>query len=103
MRNRKRVNSRIAVALAVVALMVSALSSVAADDDSWVTNGGNTTVTGNVGIGTRNPEAALHVNGEFRSNWGEGFSMFGDIDYFGQWQDGIVFQMRDNNSQRRAY
>jgi hypothetical protein len=51
-----------------------------------------------VGIGTRNPEAALHVNGEFRSNWGEGFSMFGDINYFGQWQDGIVFQMRDNNS-----
>ncbi len=54
--------------------------------------------TGNVGIGTNAPTAKLDLRGDFYMNAGEGFKMFGDINYFGQWQDGIVFEMRDTNA-----
>ncbi len=51
-----------------------------------------------VGIGTTSPIEKLHVNGNIYTNMGEGFKLFGDINYFGQYQDGIVFQMNDTNA-----
>ncbi|GAA4277399.1 hypothetical protein [Aquimarina mytili] len=53
---------------------------------------------GNVGIGTNGPKAKLHINGDMFMNAGEGFRVFGDINYFGQYKDGIVFEMQDSNA-----
>ncbi|MFY7669747.1 shufflon system plasmid conjugative transfer pilus tip adhesin PilV [Tenacibaculum sp. MEBiC06402] len=55
-------------------------------------------VNGNVGIGTNNPSSKLHVNGDFYMNAGEGFRLFGDVNYFGEYKDGVVFEMRDTNA-----
>ncbi len=51
-----------------------------------------------VGIGIASPQEKLHVNGNIYTNMGEGFKLFGDGNYFGQYLDGIVFQMEDANS-----
>ncbi len=53
---------------------------------------------GNVSIGTGLSDAKLHVNGDFFMNIGEGFKVFGDGNYFGQYKDGIIFQMQDTNA-----
>ncbi len=53
---------------------------------------------GNVGIGTNGPKAKLHINGDMYMSAGEGFRVFGDANYFGQYKDGIVFEMQDGNS-----
>ncbi|MEW7289113.1 hypothetical protein [Aquimarina sp. 2304DJ70-9] len=53
---------------------------------------------GNVGIGTNGPKAKLHINGDMHMSIGEGFRVFGDINYFGQYKDGIVFEMQDSNA-----
>ena len=50
-----------------------------------------------VGIGTNNPTEKLHLEGDLRMNIGEGFKLFGDINYFAQYHDAIVFQMEDIN------
>ncbi|WP_421876499.1 hypothetical protein [Marinoscillum sp.] len=50
-----------------------------------------------VGIGVNEPSDKLHVDGDFRMNIGEGFKLYGDVNYFNQYQDGIVFQMEDTN------
>lgn len=54
--------------------------------------------SGNLGISTTNPLEKLHVNGKMYMNAGEGFKLYGDANYFGQYRDGIVFQMEDGNS-----
>jgi hypothetical protein len=62
------------------------------------------TSTGFVGIGLTNPSSELHVlgvmqvDGTIRTNSGEGFQLFGDTSYFGQDNDGIIFQMEDTNN-----
>ncbi len=53
---------------------------------------------GNVSIGTGLSDAKLHVNGDMFMNIGEGFKVFGDGNYFGQFNDGIIFQMQDTNA-----
>ncbi|MGS2765194.1 hypothetical protein [Sinomicrobium sp. M5D2P9] len=54
--------------------------------------------SGNVGIGTDTPSAKLHIVGDLYMNQGEGFKIFGDSNYFGQYLDGIIFQMEDGNA-----
>ena len=54
--------------------------------------------TGDVGIGTTSPKAKLHINGDLFISQGEGFRLFGDPNYFGQYLDGIVLEMQDTNS-----
>jgi hypothetical protein len=54
---------------------------------------------GNVGIGTNNPEAKLHVNGNLRVNVGEGLEFLGENDYFGTNLDARIFRMIDVNSE----
>ena len=51
-----------------------------------------------IGIGTPAPTAKLDLRGDFYMDAGEGFRVFGDVNYFGEWRDGIVFEMRDGNS-----
>ncbi|BFP40633.1 hypothetical protein FGF1_14780 [Flavobacteriaceae bacterium GF1] len=55
------------------------------------------TTNGNIGIGTPAPTAKLDLRGDFYMDAGEGFRVFGDVNYFGEWRDGIVFEMRDGN------
>ncbi|WP_075340752.1 hypothetical protein [Tenacibaculum agarivorans] len=55
-------------------------------------------INGSVGIGTNDPKSKLHVNGDFYMNIGEGFKLFGDINYFGEYRDGIIFEMQDVNA-----
>ena len=52
--------------------------------------------TGNVGIGTT-PTAKLHVNGDLKMNVGEGFRLHGDTNYFGTYNDGVIFEIQDEN------
>jgi len=64
---------------------------------------GQVTDTGDkVGIGETNPSEKLHINGNLFMNAGEGFKIFGDVNYFGTYQDGIVFQMQDVNASNGA-
>jgi hypothetical protein len=57
-----------------------------------------------VGVGTVSPSEKLDVKGNIKlsgsiySGMAEGFKIYGDANYFGQWADGIVFQMQDGNS-----
>ncbi len=53
---------------------------------------------GNVGIGIATPTSKLHVNGDLKMRVGEGFRLFGDTDYFGQYLDAIIFEMQDGNA-----
>ena len=53
---------------------------------------------GNIGIGTNAPKSKLHVNGDMFMNAGEGFRIYGDSNYFGQYLDGIIFEMQDGNA-----
>ncbi|MFY7671969.1 hypothetical protein ACOSP6_12860 [Tenacibaculum sp. MEBiC06402] len=53
--------------------------------------------SGNLSIGTTTSKARLHVNGSIYSQIGEGFKLLGDSNYFGQYNDGIIFQMEDSN------
>ncbi|WP_075341880.1 DUF4200 domain-containing protein [Tenacibaculum agarivorans] len=55
------------------------------------------TTDGKVGIGITTPKGKLHVNGSIYGGMGEGFKLFGDVNYFGQYLDGIIFQMEDAN------
>ncbi|CAL2088880.1 hypothetical protein [Tenacibaculum sp. 190524A05c] len=55
------------------------------------------TYDGKLAIGTSVPKEKLHVKGNFYADMGEGFRILGDINYFGQYKDGIVFQMEDTN------
>ncbi|WP_299433197.1 hypothetical protein [uncultured Aquimarina sp.] len=50
-----------------------------------------------IGIGVTNSKGKLHLNGDLYANIGEGFRLFGDINYFGKWNDGIIFEMQDSN------
>ena len=54
--------------------------------------------TGNVGIGTTTPNAWLDIRGDLYMSAGEGFRLYGNTDYFGQWLDGVIFEMQDGNS-----
>lgn len=53
--------------------------------------------SGNLSVGTTTSKGRLHVNGSIYSQIGEGFKLLGDSNYFGQYKDGIVFQMEDAN------
>ncbi len=53
---------------------------------------------GNVGIGVTETKGRLHVNGSIYANMGEGFKIYGDANYFGEYLDAIIFQMEDSNS-----
>ncbi len=55
-------------------------------------------VSGNVGINTTAPKSKLHINGDLFMNAGEGFRVFGDANYFGEYLDGVIFEMQDGNS-----
>ncbi|TCP23562.1 hypothetical protein EV195_10831 [Tenacibaculum skagerrakense] len=61
-------------------------------------NGLNYFSNGNLSVGTTTSKGRLHVNGSIYSQIGEGFKLFGDPDYFGQYKDGIIFQMEDVNA-----
>ena len=52
---------------------------------------------GNVGIGTTDPKAKLHIAGNLRLNIGEGLEFLGDNNYFGTHLDARVFRMIDSN------
>ena len=69
----------------------------------YVKAGGNTTRmfvdgnTGNIGIGTSNPEASLDIDGDLQMDLGEGFRLHDDRSFFGPTNDGIIFEIQDTN------
>jgi len=69
----------------------------------YVKAGGNTTRmfvdgnTGNIGIGTSRPESSLHIDGDLQMDLGEGFRLHDDRSFFGQNNDGIIFEIQDTN------
>ncbi|WP_025743444.1 hypothetical protein [Aquimarina pacifica] len=64
----------------------------------WTDSGTNTTTTDNVGIGITAPRAKFDINGDMYMGIGEGFKLYGDGNYFGQYLDALIFEMRDGNS-----